>query len=442
MSILARASAALQALLGGFAEQAARDSGVIVRRRKFTALSLARTFVLGHLYKPAASDEELARMAVQCGADVTPQAVERRHTAKLADFLEALFRRGVRLVVRADKALAPVLERFTAVVLSDSSTVELPAALGGRFPGCGGGRGGGAAAVKLQAELDLRTGALEYVGAEPGRATDGATARQWAGRPAGTLRIADLGYFNVAVFAALVRSGSHFLSRLLYGTAVGWGGGAAVDLAAWLGRRAGPLVDEPVRLGARERLPGRLLAWRVPPAVAERRRRKMRADVRRKRGGEPCAGRLALCDWTVLVTSAPPGLLSPAEAAVLYRARWQVELLFKRWKSQDRVAALTGSTPERQLVRLWARLLAALVRHWLLLAAAWGDAARSLAKACEAIRPFVGRLAAALDRAAALEAVLAELGRVVAKTCRRDKRSRPGTFELLNDPSRLEFGLN
>src|SRR5262249_47106082 len=129
------------------------------------------------------------------------------------------------------------------------------------------------------------------------------------------------------------------------------------------------------------------------------------------------------------------------EAVILYRARWQVELLFKRWKSQDRVAVLRGSTSVRQMVGVWARLLAALVQHWLLVASAWGDPTKSLSKVCEAIRPFVGRLLAGLDRRAELERVLTDLGVAVNKTCRRNKRSKPGTFEMLNDVSLLDFCL-
>ena len=134
MGIIAQVGQALQRLFGPCAEEAAEVSGVIVRRRKFTALSLARTFVLGFLQKPSASDEDLAQMAVQCGAAVTPQAVEQRHTPALVRFLEDLFRRGVQVVVEAEKALAPLLERFAAVTLLDSSTFTLPDGLRERFP--------------------------------------------------------------------------------------------------------------------------------------------------------------------------------------------------------------------------------------------------------------------------------------------------------------------
>src|SRR5438477_12565332 len=115
MGIITKVGVALQQLFGTSAEEAAAASGVIVRKRKFTGLSLARTFVLGFLRNPEASDEELAQMAVQCGASVTPQAVEQRHSPKLVKFLQELFCRATKVIVGSKRALAPILERFTNV---------------------------------------------------------------------------------------------------------------------------------------------------------------------------------------------------------------------------------------------------------------------------------------------------------------------------------------
>jgi hypothetical protein len=113
-------------------------------------------------------------------------------------------------------------------------------------------------------------------------------------------------------------------------------------------------------------------------------------------------------------------------------------LLFKRWKRQDLVAVLSGSTTARQMVRVWSRLLAALRQYWLVVTCAWSNATKSPVKVCEAIRLFVGRLATSLDRSAQLQRLLDELCQVVAKTCHRDKRAKPGTFVLLNDASRFD----
>jgi hypothetical protein len=139
------------------------------------------------------------------------------------------------------------------------------------------------------------------------------------------------------------------------------------------------------------------------------------------------------------VTGVPRTQRPPKEAAVLYRARWQVELLFKRWKSQGRVADRSGATVERRMVRLWSRLLAVLVQHWLRIAGVWGDPTKSLSKAAEAVRALVSRLVATVADAARLQQVRSERRDVYRHTGRRGPRTKPGTFELLNDIERLEF---
>lgn len=432
MGRIAHLREAVQRLLGPLALDAARESGVIQRQRKFTPLSLARTFVLGFFQNPRATDEELAQMAVQCSAAVTPQAIEQRYTPRLAAFLEALFRRAVRVVVAGERPLAPLLERFTAVVVLDSTAIALPDDERDRFRGCGGREGVGQAALKLQTELDLKTGALAHIEVESGRDADSATSRQHVRRATGTLRITDLGYFCLAVFAAMTAAGEYFLSRLQFGVGVRLADGRAVDLLTWLSQRAGPWIEEPVRLGA-DQLACRLIAWRVPQEAANRRRQKLRASHRSKWNREPTAARLAWCDWTILVTNVPGALLNPTEATVLYRARWQVELLFKRWKSEGRVADGRGGSRERRMVGLWSRLLAVVVEQWTMASVGWGDASGSVVKWCRVIRRFAVRIVSALSRPIEWESLVRDLEAVLRKTCRRNPRSRPGTFELLRN---------
>jgi len=440
MGIVAKVGAMLQRLFGSVADEAAEASGVIQRKRKFTGESLARTFVLGHLQNPEASDEELAQIAAQCGADVTTQAIEQRYTPRMMKFLEALFREATKLVIETDKSLAPILERFSSVPVLDSSTVTLPISMKEQFAGCGGSHGGGQAAMKLQTELDLCGGGL-VIEIEQGRSTDGATSRQHVRRGKGSLRISDLGYFNVGVFAEMKAAGEYFLSRLQFGTIVMLLNGKQVELLSWLANQPGSFIDQQILLGKKERLVCRIIAWRVPQEQADRRRQKVRQEMMRKSGKEPSEERLAWCDWAILVTNVPQHLLTPQEAVVMYRARWQVELLFKRWKSQDLVAVLSGSTEARQMVRVWSRLLAALVQHWLVVTTAWGNPTKSLVKVCEATRSFAGRIAAGLSRVDELTHALNDLCHAIAKTCRRNKRAKAGTFELLNDVSLLDFEL-
>src|SRR5438045_1311776 len=133
MGILATVASAVQRLFGEIAQEVADECGVIRRQRKFTGPSLARTFVLGFLQHPRASDEQLAQVAGHLGVAVTPQAIDQRHTPQLAEFLRRLFTRATQVAVGSEKVLAPLLRRFTRVIVLDSSTIRLPDAVADEF---------------------------------------------------------------------------------------------------------------------------------------------------------------------------------------------------------------------------------------------------------------------------------------------------------------------
>src|SRR5947208_4461174 len=126
MRIVATVGTALQRVFGDLAQSAADATGVIQRHRVFTGLSLARTFVLGFLQHPDASAEDLAQIAAQCGAAVSPQALDQRQTPTLVAFLKRLFQEATQRVVGSDRPLAPLLERFPRLIVLDSTTITLP----------------------------------------------------------------------------------------------------------------------------------------------------------------------------------------------------------------------------------------------------------------------------------------------------------------------------
>jgi Transposase DDE domain len=439
MSIVARVAQLVQILLGPLAEEVGRDVPVIKRHRKFSASTLAQTFILGFLAKRRPSVEDLAQMARRCGVEVTPQAVEQRVTQDLVTFLEALVRRAVRQRVQADESLAPLVQRFPAVLLHDSTSIALPDELSDRFPGCGGSHGRGRAAMKLQVRLDLRGGALDAVAIEAGRDCDQRTPTQLDALTPGSLRIADLGYFDTKVLRHLGGHGVFWISRLAFGTEILTPAGAAIERIADLFEDPRGAVDREVVVGKEARLACRVVIWRAPAEVANRRRQRLIAAARDKGDAPPSRKRLDWCDWTIFVTNVPPEQLSVEEVGVLYRARWQIELLFRRWKSLGGIAEMIGATVVRQLVGLWSRLLAVLVQHWMLQAGGWGDVRCSHHKAWGVIRDQATHLAKARGCLDELARAIDEVRHLLAKAARRDKRKQPGTFELLNDPSLLGY---
>lgn len=440
MQIVEQVGLAVQQTLTVLAKQAGISCGIIQRNRKFDEESLAQTMVFGYLQNPQASDESLAQMAGLCGVSVTPQAIAQRFTWLLVEFLETLLKKAVKQLVADQPVAIALLKRFNGVYVQDSSTIALPAELADRFPGSGGAAS--TAAVKVQTRLNLLTGGLDYVDLEPGRNPDQGSAMQQAPLPAGALRLADLGFFSVTVLALLARQSVYWISRIQSATAVFSTAGERLELHRWLPTHVTcGVVEMSIELGSRERLPCRLFAFRVPDEVAARRRQRLHEDTRRK-GRSPSQQRLQWCQWTVYVTNVEPERLTAQEILVLYRARWQIELLFKLWKSHGLLGTTTRSQPVHQAVEVFARLLAVTVQHWLLVAGVWQFADRSLVKAARIVRGFVPSLAMALHYPDLLIKQLATMRASLAKTARINPRKRkPNTYQLLLKPELLDYAL-
>ena len=430
-------ASALQTLFTDQAEQAAREAGLIRRRRTLTGPAFAQGLVFGWLDNADATLDELTAAVATAGARLSTQALDQRFTEAAADCLRRLLGRAVARLVAGQPQALPLLARFRGVYLLDGTAVALPAALAGLWPGCGGRTPESCrAGLKVQVRWDLLGGALDGLQLQAGKDSDAAAALNTAALPPGSLRLADLGYFDLGVLAGYGRRGVYWLTRLKQQTAVFVGGQRVGDLAAWLAGQGGDRVEQAVELGCRDRLACRLLAARVPEAVAARRRQRLQKEARDK-GEKVRPGRLALCAWSVWVTNVPAALLSLDEALVLGRVRWQVELLFKLWKSQGGIDRWRSDRPYRVLCEVYAKLLAMVVQHWVLLTS-WGQAAgRSTARAARQVRGHALHLLAVLGRAQALGRALDLLRRLLEDRPRVQKRrARPATFQIVLDPAK------
>ncbi len=129
----------------------------------------------------------------------------------------------------------------------------------------------------------------------------------------------------------------------------------------------------------------------------------------------------ALADWSLFVTNVPPEKLTLDETFLLARLRWQIELLFKLWKSHGHLDDFATAKPWRILCELYAKLLAMIVQHWLFLTCCWAFPERSLVKAAKTVRQQTLCLALALSNPLALNQALLILQRTLQQICRINK---------------------
>jgi hypothetical protein len=425
-------AAAMQTVLDDVPQLHARASGFLRRQRKLTAAVFVKALVFGWLANPKASLDELARVAALLGVSIQPQSLEERFTPEAADLLRRVLEASILAVITADPVAIAVLDRFTEVTLLDSSTVSLPEPLRAVYAGCGSSNPeAGNAAVKLTVAWDLKAGRLRGPLLDAGRLNDKKTALAREVLPVGALRVADLGYFQLEHLAESDRQGAYFLSRFQPLTVVYDDQGTKWSFLSHLLSRCGPRVDLAIRLGQRARLRCRLLAARVPPEVVQQRQERLRREAAED-GRQLSPEVLALAHWTVFVTNVPAALLSLDEALEIGRARWQIELLFKLWKSDGQIDESVSQKPDRILCELYAKLVAMIVQHWVLLVSGWEHVDRSVVKMAQTIRRYAWELAKAVGRRPEVRRIVGELRTIFRTCCRVDRRQKhPATCQRL-----------
>jgi len=430
MSNLPQLAVTMQSLLRDDARQVERESGFVQRRSKLAHGVFAQTVVFSWLEDANATYERMAQVAASLGTVVSPQAIEQRFTARAADFLRRLLEKALTHVVESDPVAIPLLQRFHGVFIQDSTTITLPDELGTLWPGCGGRtQNGTQAALKLQTRINLLNGSITDLELQAGRGQDRNCQMQHAPLPSGALRLADLGYFSLPVLSEYNAQGVFWLLRYHPQCHVYSGDGQLLELVSLL-KGQKEVTDLPILLGEAQ-LACRLIAVRVPRRVAAERRRKLIARARRE--GETITQRqLALQSWTILITNLPLDLLSPEEALVFVRLRWQIELLFKLWKSFGQVDESRSTKPYRILCEVYAKLLAMLLQHWVLLTCCWEYPNRSVVKAAQTIRQHALALATGLRRVNRLTAALEVIARCLAAGAKMNsRRKNPNAYQLL-----------
>jgi hypothetical protein len=424
----------IEHLLTAEAEAVARSSGFVQRESKLTASAFLQTLVFGWMADPGASMSQLTTMAAMRGVEISAQGLEQRFTLGAVRLARHVLERAVASAFACDPVALELLGRFRAVRLQDSTVVRLPEAWAESFPSCGGSTGAPAASLKLQVELDLLTGTIVGPHLQAGRDGDLPLLEPHEGAGDGELIVRDRGYWSTGLLSSMDGAGAYFISYYqtktnLYGEA-----GERIDLLSLLSGSASSF-DLPVRLSAKNRVACRLVGVRVSEAVAALRRERL-AEYERKQGRTASALQVALTRWSVAVTNASVEELSLKEALVLLRARWQMEILFKIWKSEVGLDDSRSGKPARVLCEVFVKLLIGLIEHWVVLTSAWAVPERSLMKAAKSIRIVASALAVAFDSRTQFRARVAKLASTIARTCRVTKRgANPSSAQLLSSLS-------
>ncbi len=214
MNIISQVTSAMQQVLTQVANTAAVATGFIKRRRKISGAAFVQTLVFGWLANPESTYDELAQTAGTIGISITRQALEQRFGKPAAEMLKQTLDASVEQALATQPQVIPLLSRFNGVFIQDSSWITLPDELADVWPGCGTDADfGGQASIKLQFRWELLSGAFEHLSLTDGKTHDCKAQKEFNPLAAGSLRLADLGYFSLTALKEMNHGKVLWLTR-------------------------------------------------------------------------------------------------------------------------------------------------------------------------------------------------------------------------------------
>jgi putative transposase len=331
----------------------ARSTGFSQRAaRKCPPVAFLTTLVFGFGVEVKRSMAALTRFFTTVTKEsLARSAFQKKFSDASVAFLRAIFREATtRAAASMGTDIGGKLRHFRDISVFDATVVRLHRFLADRFPGCRTNHS--PATVKLQTVLCLSKRVVSHLAITAGRVSDADFVKRFQ-VTVGQLLLFDLGYYASAFFQHIDATGAFFVSRLK--------------------DNANPYIVRVRRGVARgyatknKRLKDIQFAWERPIDL----------DVRLTLAG-PVFRVVGTWNaekgwWHLYVTNLPVRAFSVEEIALVYRLRWEVELLFKELKSTCRLDHVHTRREEVVLSLFYASLLSLLV-------------SRTLARAIEAQR--------------------------------------------------------
>jgi Transposase DDE domain len=217
----------------------------------------------------------------------------------------------------------------------------------------------GAKGTDARLHAAIRLSNLSIQSAVVTDASEGETLRRFFFIP-GQLAIVDRGYANGNGIAWVRHCDADVLARLNRGALPLYDEeGNEIDVIAWARTLSDSVATERdvwiyvENACDNQWIVGRLVGTRLPADKT----REAQQRLRKEQGSKVTEDSLEMAAYVLVFTTADASRLSPEQVLEAYRLRWQVELLFKRWKSLGGIDRVPTSREDTTLAWLSIKLL-------------------------------------------------------------------------------------
>lgn len=294
------------------------------------------------------------------GISISKQGLNERFNEHSVEFLKMIFLTlfEMQLELSMDKNKIKSTHYFNTVRILDGTSIKLAQKLGVFYRGTTG------AGVKCQFEFDLLTGVMHYLELQDGKSADSPSGmKRLDSLLENDLILQDTGYFNRETFKKIDEAKAYYVSRAPADTSFHLDSsnpryhkdGRIMEKYAYeqlcledelqtIGR--GEVREyQKVYFGSGKKQPTRLVIYRM----SEEQEKRQLDRLRRRQ--QVTSGKIQkktydVASISIYITNLPEEV--PAkEIPELYRYRWQIELVFKSWKSDMMVDFYRSMKKER-----------------------------------------------------------------------------------------------
>lgn len=325
----------------GEIEKIAKETGFIVRSSSRLSGEAFLKLMVQHISPDTewSLNDQCNYLSENFGINITKQSLdERYHTFSVA-FLKRCY--DVILNESLKNEVSGLTSSFSGIYVTDGTSFQLPKHLSAFYKSNGGDTSGSSIKIHQSIEL-LRFKIADFVITD-GKDNDG---NYWKNKGfelnGNSLWIADLGYFSWDTLAEIDESENYFLSRYKTGTTVYIKNDKdefeVLDLEDYVGRILPGNVAENITIYfGKQKTQCRLICGPVPQEVKQQRLEKYRLlharQSKSKKQWKMTTTKELLCGYNLYITNAPQEKLPTKDVLLIYGLRWQIELLFKIWKS-------------------------------------------------------------------------------------------------------------
>ncbi|KFN04699.1 IS4 family transposase [Bacillus clarus] len=360
----------------GFLEELAREIKFIKRKRKFSGSDLATICIW--ISQRVASDPLVrlcSRLHAATGTLLSPEGLNKRFTAKSVLFLKHIFSLLLQQKICEQTHISNQLfAHFKRIRIMDATMFQVPNTLEHIYPGSGGCAQ--TAGIKIQLEYDLHSGKFLNFQVGPGKNNDKTFGTECLDtlRP-GDLCIRDLGYFSLEDLDQMDQRGTYYISRLKLNTNVYvknpnpeyFKNGSIKKQSEYIQinviqilnqLKPGETVEyQQAYIGDKQQLFSRLVFHRLTAAQLQKRLEKIAEKEKSKHRTYSEKSKL-VAGLNVYVTNAPWEWVPIEQVHELYTLRWQIEIVFKTWKSLFDIDHCRTVKQERIECHLYGKLIA------------------------------------------------------------------------------------